>query len=134
MSKHEYAWLQELSLVILQQHDEDDQDNPLSLEMKDVFAVGGRLVRNARRAANEELAAALILVLIYARNCAKYRARIGNSDQTCAKYFQNAALLFFSAQFALIRAITALQEKRGQFLEPPPPCQMNSPLTLNAPV
>ena len=130
MQKQQYGWLLATAMALRQQDIDDDQGDPLSLEMRDVFAVGGRLVHADRQAANEEVVAALILVLIYAWNCAKYRAQIGNSDQTCAKYFQNAALLFFSAQFALTRAIWSLHEKHGQNLEPAQPCQMNSTLTL----
>ena len=97
------------------------------LKMGSVDAVSGRFEKHDRRAANEELVAALILVLIYAWNCAKYRARIGNIDQSRAKYSQNDAALFFGIYFALSRIIPGLPEKTGLFLVADTLCQMNSP-------
>lgn len=124
MSEQEYAWM--LGAISAWQHQLDhDQDGQPSFEMKKVTGVSG-LLRDYRQEAENEMVAALILVLIYAWNCAKYRARIGGPDQNCAKYSQNVAALFFGIQFALALAIRAFHETRGQFSDPAPECQMNS--------
>ena len=106
-------------------------DSADHLRMETVDAVSGRLARPERRAANEELVAALILLLIYAWICAKYRAQIGVFDRTCAKFPQNAATLYFGARFALTRVLWAFHEERGQYADTEPECQMNSPPSLS---
>ena len=117
-------------MVIWRQQIDDGQDEPSSHSMDEITGIAGRLRQHNRQAANDLAAMLLILVFVFAWNCAKNRANFGGNFQNRAKYLQNNAMAFLTQGFAETRAIQRLYETRRLFLEPDTPCQMNSPLTL----
>ena len=129
MQEEEYKWVLGAFVAYRQQFDEEP-DDPLSRAMQEVTGLMGRLRHHERQAANEALVAALLLLLIYAWTCAKYRVRIGVFDKNGAIYLQKAPAAFFATLFPETLVLWALHERGGFFLEPDRLCQINTPLTI----
>lgn len=133
MSKQQYAWMLGLVVAWRQFSRQGDADlgEPLSLAMKEITGVAGRLHRHDRQSANDLAAILLALMFIWYWNSVKYRANFGGIHRNRANYLQNVDPVFLSHDPAETRTIPALPEISGFFWTPIPLCQMNSTLTVN---
>lgn len=133
MPKHQYAWLLTVAIIAAHQAkktiDIDAEDSGPA--WAEITAKAGRLQDLSARSANDAtIAAALfILLLIYAWNCAKYRAQMAVYNQSRAKYFQINGEPIFSPEPAQTRTSSGLLNWPANFSSPSAVCQMNRPLT-----
>ena len=95
MPEQQYRWMLGLAAAWLQSAQCKKDDDPPGQRVERVIGVAGQLKSAPTRAANDLAAALLVLVFIWAWNCAKYRAILGAFALKRAKHREiNAAPIF----------------------------------------